>query len=213
MTELYNNYIKIIDHNKCFYGGNQAASDKSIIKKCGCGIVAAADLILYLKGNGEDISPISLLQYNKFLKYLNHHYFPLIPELGMNSLVLTAGINLYFRKKEMPYKAIWLASASKLFYRIEQQLSDNIPVIMSVGPNFPFIWQKYKLKLYSKRGNEYYNSSSVKAHYFTATGIDENYIKISSWGREFYINKKEFKEYVSAHSSSFLCNMLQIKTR
>ena len=31
------------------YGGSQQLSDSAVIRKCGCGVVAAADLFIYLQ--------------------------------------------------------------------------------------------------------------------------------------------------------------------
>lgn len=209
MTELQNPYVAVTSGNKITYGGNQGMSDSPIIQKCGCGVVASADVIIYLRKPSQT-PPLTLEKYNKFLRFLNRHYLPLIPKFGLNPLVLSAGVNLYFRKRKMPYKASWLCSGEKLYSRIETQLSDNIPVILSVGTNFPCFWQKNNLNLYSKLNNSYIKASSARAHFVTATGIDSQYIRISSWGRELYISKSEFKEYIHAHSNSFLCNMLKI---
>lgn len=209
MTELKNTYISVKNGDIKTYGGSQNLSESRAIQRCGCGIVAAADLILYLRNN-ETSSPLSLYSYNRFLKFLNKRYLPLIPKLGMNSLTLTVGLNLYFRDKKLPYKASWLVSGEKFYSRLEEQLSENIPVIMSVGPNFPCFWQKNNLNLYTKVNECYVKTSSARAHFVTATGIDEQYIRISSWGRELYISRKEFSDYMHAHSNSFLCNMLKI---
>ncbi len=213
MTELKYTYTSVSDNGRASYGGNQTKSDSAVIKKCGCGIVAAADLIIYLTSGGKASSPVSLTQYNEFLRFLNRRYFPLIPKLGMNPIVLTAGLNLYFKNRKMEYSAMWQASGEKLFARIEQQLSDDIPVIMSVGQNFPCIWKKNKLDLYTKSGDTYIKTASAKAHYVTATGIDENYIRISSWGRELYIEKYEFMSYMKMYSAGVLCNMLKISRK
>lgn len=216
MTGLKNPYVNITDTSSICYGGNQRLSDREVIKKCGCGIVAAADLIIYLRLYKYPLhgltNPIPLPRYNKFLKYLNNSYFPLIPKLGMNFLELITGLNLIFLAKKIPLRASWLLSGEKLFERMEAQLSRDFPVILSVGPNFPFIWQKKRLNLYLRSGEKYIKNCSTKAHFVTVTGIDENYIRISSWGRELYISRDEFCEYIRAHSSSFLCNMVQIKT-
>lgn len=209
MTELKNTYISVKNGSGFTYGGSQGLSDNVSIQKCGCGIVAAADLILYMR-NFTASTPLSLQRYNKFLKYLKRHYLPLIPKFGMNSLSLTVGLNLYFANNKLPYRASWLLSGDKFYSRLENQLSENIPVIMSVGPNFPCFWQKNNLDLYTKINNNYVKTASARAHYVTATGIDENYIRISSWGRELYISRREFSHYMCAHSNSFLCNMLKI---
>ena len=91
-------------------------------------------------------------------------------------------------------------------------LAEDIPVIMAVGPNFPFFWQNNRTVLYTKddAGN-YHPSSSTTAHYVTVTGLDEGWAQISSWGRLLYINRAEFDEYTKKHSACFLCSILYIK--
>lgn len=210
MTELKNPYITVKNGKSCTYGGSQNLSESRNIQKCGCGIVAAADLILYMeKASGS--FPLPLYSYNRFLRYLNKHYFPLIPKFGMNSLALTAGLNLYFRKRNMPCRASWLLSGEKFYPRLEKQISENVPAIMSIGPNFPCFWQKNDLSLYSKVSDGIYvKAGSAHAHFVTATGIDEKYIRVASWGRELYISREEFTSYMHSNSNSFLCNMLKI---
>ncbi len=209
MTELQKSFISVKNGITYTYGGSQILSDNANIQRCGCGVVAAADLILYM-GDVLGPSPLLLNSYNRFLKYLNKHYFPLIPRFGMNSLALTAGLNLYFRNRKLPFRAAWLVSGEKFYSNLEKQISENLPVIMSIGPNFPYFWRKNDLNLYSKINDAYIKTGSARAHFVTATGIDEKYIRISSWGRELYINRDEFTTYRHANSNSFLCNMLKI---
>lgn len=214
MTGLRSPYTGIQDGQKIYYGGNQQLSDRDIIKKCGCGIVAAADVSIYMQRRGHCAksvpSPLPLSRYNSFLRFLNNRYFPLIPGAGLNAFALAAGMNLYFRHKSMHCRARWCFSGGRLYSRIEAQLSADIPVILSVGPNFPFLWQKNRLNLYLRSGENFSKYCSTKAHFVTVTGIDEKMLRISSWGRELYIERDEFTEYTKSHSCSFLCNMLQI---
>ena len=91
-------------------------------------------------------------------------------------------------------------------------LTEDIPVIMAVGPNFPFFWQNNRTVLYTKdRDGNYHPSSSTKAHYVIVTGLDEGWAQISSWGKLLYINRAEFDEYTKKHSAGFLCSILYIK--
>ena len=44
--------IPAVDSNGLLtYGGSQLLSDSAVIKKCGCGVVAAADLFIYAHRN------------------------------------------------------------------------------------------------------------------------------------------------------------------
>ena len=91
-------------------------------------------------------------------------------------------------------------------------LSDDIPVILAVGPNLPFVWKKEKLTFYTKNheGN-LLPTAKTKAHFVTVTGRDGAWLRISSWGKEYYISIREYREYVKSHSSFLVSNVIDIK--
>ena len=90
MTELTRRYTAVCYGTALSYGGNQAKSRNADIRKCGCGVIAALDLLLYLKGQE---APIEEAEYDRYADTLRRRYFPLMPPLGMNALVLLAGMN------------------------------------------------------------------------------------------------------------------------
>ena len=204
------------------YGGSQMLSDDKNVKKCGCGVVAAADLIIYLHRYHSpfnssllkdipDDGAIPLAEYRRLLTQLNRRFFPLIPSRGINGVVLTAGLNLFFRLGGGKMTAIWCVSGGKMWERSEDMLRRDLPVIFSVGMNFPKFWGKEKLRLYTKLPDGTLRpSGSVRAHFMTMTGMDSEYIRVSSWGRMYYISKAEFDEYVRKNSGSIICNIVYI---
>ena len=100
----------------------------------------------------------------------------------------------------------------KLWQRCEDMLRRDIPVIFSVGANFPKIWGRERLRLYTKLPDGTFRpSGSVRAHFMTATALDDTHIRVSSWGRMYYISRGEFDEYVKKHSGSIICNIVYIK--
>ena len=174
----------------------------------GCGLISAADVIFYLEGKRK----ITEAEYVEFAKKLWKWYLPVIPGFGMNGLTLMNGLNRYFQNHGLSYRAHWKISGRKLFSRIDRMLSDDIPVILSVGPNLPFVWKKEKLTLYIKNheGN-YLQTVKTKAHFVTVTGRDGTWLRISSWGKEYYISIREYREYVKRHSSFLVSNVIDIK--
>ena len=44
------------------------------------------------------------------------------------------------------------------------------------------------------------------------TGIDEKCLKISSWGREYYIDREEYMSYIRRHSGSLVSNIVKIRS-
>ena len=84
--------------------------------------------------------------------------------------------------------------------------------MISIGPNFPLLWQKNELPLYRRTlEGTYVVDSRVKGHYVTVTALDEHRAEVSSWGRRLYIDRQEFDSYVKKHSIWLLCNILYIE--
>lgn len=205
------------------YGGSQLFSDSAVIKKCGCGVVAAADLFIYLcrykSGCVSEIfeeavtkRTIPTEQYNDILKTLCRRFFPLIPRFGINGVSLVCGINLFFRQNSFPYRAQWGVKYAVLERRVEEMLDADIPVIIAVGPNLPRFWQNKQTGLYTRLPNgDYRRIGSVKGHYVTVTAMDDEWFTVSSWGHKYYISKQEYFCYSRANSSSFVSNIVYIK--
>ena len=209
MLGLNKNYVQIERNGRLSYGGSQMWSDNEKVKICGCGPVAVLDTILYLTGRQE--KPITLEEYNEELLKLCRAYFPLIKPFGINGLLLAAGMNRLLRKYKLPYRAFWAVSGKKFWPRVEELLSQDVPIIFSVGPNFPALWRKQRLTFYSKRPDgSYFPSSSAQSHYITATGFDGQWLRISSWGKEYYINREEYDAYIRKYSTPIVSNVLML---
>lgn len=207
MKTLQSPYLKVDTKNGTAYGGNQAWLPYKFLKGMGCGLISAADVIFHLEGK-ENLTEEEYVEFaNKLWKW----YLPVIPGFGMNGITLMIGLNRYFKKHGLSYRACWKISGEKLFSRIEQMLSDNIPVILSVGPNFPFVWKKQKLTFYTKNQEEcFLPTVKTKAHFVTVTAREGAWLRISSWGKEYYISIREYREYVKRHSSFLVSNVIDI---
>ncbi len=200
------------------YGGNQMWASGTTMQQCGCGVVAALDLLLYLKRyHGTEVldlagGPISLQQYNAQLEQLRRKYFPLIPHFGINGLLLVAGLNRLLRHNGLPYRAKWVSSGKKLWARAEEMLQQDIPVILSVGPNFPAVWQKHRLGFYVReKDGAFRKTTSASAHYVTITGLDSRWVRIASWGRQYYIDRQEYEQFVGRHSNYLFSNIVYLE--
>ena len=221
MTELKHSFISIDGS----YGGNQMRSGKENMRVCGCGVISSADLLIYLARFHSACSPspipdalrediISLQDYDAFCLRLSHAYLPLIPRHGINGLALVAGLNAYFLRHAMPFRASWGARRRELFPRIEELLSRDIPVILSIGPNFPRFWEKERTSLYVRYPDGASRpASSVKSHFVTVTGIDGDWLRVSSWGKQYFISRAEYERYTREHSSAVLCSIVNIRQK
>lgn len=210
MLALQRPYVRVLREGRCSYGGNQMWSVSSNIQRCGCGPVAALDVLLYLSGQQDE--PIRLDDYDRELERLCRYYFPLVPSVGINGIFLAMGMERLLRKHRLPYHAFWAVSGKRFWERITEMLEQDIPAIFSIGPNFPLIWGKNKLRFYVKgRDGSMIPAQSTLAHYVTATGLDGDWLRISSWGREYYILRQEYDDYVRTYSASLVSNVLMIR--
>lgn len=213
MLTLKYPYLRVEDGNRTSYGGSQMRSDNPTIRKCGCGPVAALDVVWYLEHRGSD-EALPIAEYNRQLSRLCRHYFPLVPPFGINGLLFVAGLNRLLHDRTLPYRSSWMLSGSRLWDRVEEMLIRDLPVILSVGPNFPAFWQNNRLPFYIRNADDSFRkAASTKGHFVTVTGIDPVWVQISSWGREYFINRMEYEKYTRKHSSFAFSNLVYLKER
>lgn len=204
------------------FGGSQSRSASAIIRKCGCGVIAMTDLVLYLtRYHGcaapaqvaalAQTDPIPAEAYDRCSRSLQLAYLPMMPPFGINGLVLTGGIEAYCRLHRLPFHARWNPSRQALWNRMAESLRRDLPVILAIGPTLPALWQKHRLKLYRKSGHTYTAVTSAKAHYVTVTAMDDQWLQISSWGKQYYIHRQEFVEFGERHSTFLIHNILTLE--
>lgn len=223
MIGLQNPYISVDYAGRPSFGGDQRCCRGKVFQRCGCGVVAALDLLLYLDRWHSDVhipefanlcssSPLPQPAYEQALDRLRQAYFPLFYPFGMNGLALSLGMNLFFKRHALPYKARWSVPRAELWQRIGAMLERDLPVIMAVGPNFPRFWLKKGANFcrLSPEGR-YVPIVSTRAHFVTATGLDDEWVEISSWGGRYYIGQEEFARYTKECSNSLLCSILYIE--
>jgi hypothetical protein len=136
-----------------------------------------------------------------------------------------------------------------------EMLSRDIPVILSIGPNTPFLWKNEGVTFYNREilsdvddtSNENspsdINSSihlptlyryrpvknNINSHYVTVTGLykmersnradqEESpngngkiMLRISSWGKLYYIDYNQYRDYIDNFGGTFTSSMIYIK--
>ena len=207
------------------YGGNQAWSANSNFRACGCGVVASLDLLLYLsRYHGIldlgwlspllQLDPIPEAIYDQAALRLSRHYLPLIPRHGINGISLAVGFSLFCRRYHLPYRARWGVSGRRFWGSIQDMLRQDVPVVLSIGPNLPLFWRHNKLTFYRcNPDGKYTPAAETLSHYVTITGIDDIWLQISSWGRKYYISRMEYIQYIQEHSSRLVSNILWVEHR
>ena len=264
-TKLNSDYISVGSS----FGGDQTWFENidrkwkgRAIKGFGCGLIGAADVLMYtlgqdvvlegvsddqpLDGSGlatksksgavakniSDIarnsSPNSINKelYMAYISRLEKLYFHILPKLGLSGILMALGVNLFFLTHRRlirnitgcRFRAHWAVRPWKLLDKIREMLENDIPVVISIGPGF---LRKDKVKLYSaseKNGKIHYKPvTQTKDHYVTVTGVvelsDITMIEISSWGKRYYINWKEYTDYVKKNDNYFFSNILYISKK
>ncbi len=225
MFELKSSYVSVNYDRAESYGGNQRRSADPVIKKCGCGIVAALDTLLYLcysrrwscvlePGEITESGPIPHELYEESLAALKKNYFPVMYPLGTNGFALALGMNRFFKKHCLPFHASWYAAGRRLWERMGAMLSHDIPVIVAVGQNFPRFWERkgVSLQIMDSNGSPK-PGASARAHFVTVTGLDTDWMQLSSWGVKYVAKRSDFMRYALKNSSPLLCGMLYIEKK
>lgn len=202
-------YIAVQTENGKSFGGNQQWFPRSYLKNAGCGIVGAADMLLYLKNRRE----LSKEEYIETASRLWKRCIPVIPGFGVNGLWLTIGMNLCFLKERLPFFASWHFYRGKRTGRmIGQMLDADYPVILAIGPNFPQVWKKERLTFYRKASDgTFFPAAGACAHFVTVTAKEGEKLTISSWGREYVIDFAEYDDYVKKKSSGLVCGLVRLR--
>ena len=216
-ASLSQDLFRVKADGKILYGGSQNVYPTAKEKASACGIAAAADVVLYLKCLATgifDVEKDDFISISRIIK----KFVPIIPGRGVNSFILAIGLNRFFKKSGLRFHAKWKCTEKKKWEITERMLKDDIPVILAIGNNYPFIWRENGLNLYVPDGPQqgvqevvFKKVQAVCGHFVVATAIDGNVLTVSSWGRKYYINTDEYDRYVKKHSIHLYCNILSIK--
>ena len=203
------------------FGISQNWSSLARIRGWGCGPTAALMVLGYLHlyhplGHSAPFHALTAAPSKEIctvlLDTVGKRFFPVLPRYGMNGLTLAACMNLYFCRYRMPFQAIWCSQREKALERMGQMLDNGIPVIFSVGPDFPLLWQKHPLPLYTSP-HAAAASTMVRAHYMVATGMENGWLELSSWGRKYYLPLAAWREHHKYHSGHLVDGIVAIRCR
>jgi hypothetical protein len=261
------NYVPVIKDSNTYYGGSQIwfpadrwFSKDYILHNYGCGTIATADLFLYLalqnKNRNTPETEIALRgsnqiiydNYDSYVRTIHDQYTKTQPIIAVLGTKIASAFNAYSRAYGFDLQAAWKL---KLTYYdmldiMEEMLSQDIPVILSIGPNTPNLWGKKGIFFYEYREIEYVEmdekpcedgtsseatkpaekkkpyyyrvvKQDVNSHYVIVTGIIKDDIagrimlRISSWGKQYYINYEEYRDYIDCSGGTFTSSIVQIK--
>ena len=204
---LKREYLKIPTEDGYFYGGNQRTFRDARIRTDGCGLIAAADVLWYLRG---EKAPASEAEYQAYVARLRplFHFFP---NHGMPGWALCLGMNRALRQFSLPYRIRWGAFPVTRYDDIFEMLQNDIPVITAIGPNFPNRSGKKPVVFYEKKDDGSFEAAAeTRGHYVVITGACKGWLRISSWGKEYYIRWSEFEHYARKHSFFLFTNVCRM---
>lgn len=255
IIELYNpKYVPIIKDSEISYGGSQMwfANDNKLSKdyvicNYGCGTIAAADLFLYLAlqdealrspETGIAIQNNNLIQYENYISYvrsINDNYINTHRIIAVLGPKLAIAISEYAKTNNFDYQASWKHKLNyyDMYQMMEEMLSEDIPVILSIGPNTPKIWGKEGISFYDKIENPKVDgidnstdnvkpysyksvSQGINSHYVMVTALIKDDItntimlRISSWGTQYYINYEEYRNYIETTGDTITSSIVYV---
>ena len=223
---LKRGYLRVRAGHGELFGGSQMRSAQKTFRASACGLISAADFLLYLgvkhpewrgkawpaEWDGEEA--LDEEAYFRFVKHLQHWYLPVIPYLGMTGFRLAFGMNLYFRRNRIPLRCRWGTFVRNFYARMEEMLGEDLPVILAVGPNFPPRFHKVNCRFYVQRDDGSYRpATETNAHFINAVSLDDEWIGISSWGKAYFIRREEYEAYRRKASNGLFCSLLYVRAR
>jgi len=263
IIELSNpSYVPVMKESTTYYGGSQMwfptkhwFSKDYVLHNYGCGTIAAADMLLYLAMQNEALrspetaialqgtGPIQYNNYDTYVRVINNKYTKTRRIIAVLGPALATAINDYARTNDFSYEASWKWSLTyfDMLDIIEEMLHEDIPVILSIGPNTPLIWGKIGIPFYHKIDIElpkadetkkvtkdqtkeipathYYKvvQQNINSHYVNVTGVIRDdvtgtiMLRISSWGTQYYVNYEEYRDYIENTGGTFTSSVVYVK--
>ena len=182
---------------------------------------------------------IDFINYINYVRTVHDQFTKTHRFIAVLGPKVAAAINSYSNKNGLGLKASWKFNLTyyDMYDIIEDMLDHDIPVILSIGPNTPKLWGKKGVPFYEKKEIQYMDEdtvsdnglekrkpyyykvaySDINAHYVTVTGIVKDEVasrimlRISSWGKQYYLNYEEYRDYVENYSGTFTSSIVQVK--
>ena len=218
MAGLKRQYVCITDEQGKIIGNgaNQAWFSDSHwcnVSGQGCGIIAALDLCHYVLGQRLVPKAEYEKEIKEFVKAIPlarlymHEFFGKIA-VGLTPIQICRFLN---RRLKGKYKVSYNGrnGHNNMLEKMEAMLSNDIPVIWSLYR----MGKRLTLYTYKSVTREYVPSASTNSHYVNAISIIRQdsdmhkvMIKISSWGKIFFIDYDEYLEYVGHSILSSVCS-------
>lgn len=238
MISLQHPYIAVQDGAKESFGGNQGwlrdcPGRAALIAKCGCGAVAAADLLLYLARYHGAATPLTAplcagktgrKEYLDYLREVEREVARVMPAIGMTGFALAGALNRYFARHGICFRARWRAlslGGASVEEQVARSLRADLPAVLTI----PGAWLRSRaLRLYRQppdlsRGDQADPLPATPyaahcGHFVTATalaGQPAPYLVVSSWGRRYFLSLKEYADAAGRMEGLLVCGLLELR--
>lgn len=209
-----------------FKGGIEPADARK--NAMGCGVIAFGDLLLYLgssdpqKITAESESYVNRINgentYKEYYNRIYHFLGGVSRRSGISGIKLAMRFNRLSKREKWKLKACWGINAKKMYGRVEEMLAKDLPVILCI-PMLLFKKDKKEgLPFYRMENGKLQKAATVSAHYVMITGImgeggdEETFFEISSWGKRYYVNWKEYENMMRRNFlGTILGNIMYIR--
>jgi hypothetical protein len=228
---LNQDYIRIKNMNTISYGGNQAWCKSKRLQKAGCGVIALSDITIYLAEQNPGLMTDAIRKINKpnglynkndylaYVKWFYKHFVLFLWRKGMNGIAMMNTLNRYFMVNDIGLRARWkiFLSDEAMMTEIRHLIRKNKPVVLSIGPNIPNVFGNKGISMYVAKEGKMLTSmkKNIKSHYVVVTGVEtirgQEYLIVSSWGKKYYINYEEYRDYVNHSGGRITSSILYIK--
>ena len=188
----------------------------------GCGIISSLDLCFYLSGKRnihlEDyqLAVDEFIDTIVFTKFNMHEFLRGKLVIGITPWQICHYLN---RKLKGQYKVRYNGrhGHEDMLNKIEAQLKAGIPVIWSLYR----MGKRINLYTYKPVLKEYSVATTTNSHYVNIIGIKyeeegnhRTMLKISSWGKIYYVDYEEYLDYVGTSLlSQVASNIFLVETR
>lgn len=166
-------YIKITNENGgVMHGGNQSHFEKKI-KRSGCGMIAACDMLLYKQNK----KALTIDDYKSFITENSQGFFY---KFHYNLIGVAAYRIVKFLNKQgysFRFVSRHKLKGNAFEQAIKSSLENDTPVIVRVGLNGKKL--PYKIN-YTVNGR--ISRGTMSWHYITVTGMENDVLSYSSWG-------------------------------
>lgn len=181
-------YVTIKTAGGLMYGGDQKLFGADV-RKSGCGMIAACDMILFLSGEKQQ----SFAEYGKFVEDIRDKeaYKKTTNPLGLSPFKTARLINRHSPNNHFAFFSNVFFSEKRLADFIERSIAAGLPVILRIGAN----GKKLPYNIVYPASGGRMASGYMTWHYITVTGISRDTLTFSSWGGKGEMSVKDLHRF------------------